>query len=333
MRVESNNRFFFRSLLFFQLPWLRPTLIEVGKHRFFANSDKIPKTLPYACAFVEPIWSKTADGAFILTIEDETTHSTKSKKLTESILPSPSISEVIHKPVLKEKIPSSSMVERQLPSKVSLLSGIKSSNPFADPFRRKNGAFQVYDENNQQKMSNQRSDESATFGVDVPHSLSNANKEKEMIQGSIVEITTKTSALKISEGYNFGHSGTVSNALSNTEKLQLPPIPSADTLALEMMHTRLSAFLKHAIEVDVVSECEAPISVWVTRYVDYTSKYGLGFCSTIGAQALILMILRRLLLALMAKFFTTLNVAEILLQARRRLLIMKCIPLRRILSL
>eukprot|EP00590_Aulacoseira_subarctica_P003813 CAMPEP_0172419456 /NCGR_PEP_ID=MMETSP1064-20121228/5895_1 /TAXON_ID=202472 /ORGANISM="Aulacoseira subarctica , Strain CCAP 1002/5" /LENGTH=563 /DNA_ID=CAMNT_0013158953 /DNA_START=722 /DNA_END=2413 /DNA_ORIENTATION=+ len=254
-------------------PTSRPTLIEVGKHLFFANSDKIPKSLPYACAFVEPTWCKTADGAFILTIEDETTSSTKSIKPTESILPGPLPSAVIHPPVLKEKIPSSSTVERQLPSKIALVSGIKSSNPFADPFRRKTGAFQVYDENNQQKTSSQRSDESATFDVDAPNSLSNANKEKEMIQGSIVEITTKTSALRISEGYNIGQPDT----LSNTEKLQLPPIPSVDTLALEVMHTRLSAFLEHEVEVDVVSECETMISVWVTRYVDYTSKYGLGF--------------------------------------------------------
>jgi len=185
--------------------------------------------------------------------------------------------------------------------------GLKRTNSIPESYVQRDVAFEVFDDYDRESKGNGQScDEreintnslatkSSVTSVGDKRAQVSSTNEKNTIMGSINAITTRTSALSIGDDYSRGRVESMdclgfTSASGTTTKSKLPPVPSTDTLALQLMHTRLSDFLNSGVLPETTSSsgdyCElgdATNSVWVTRYVDYTSKYGLGFLLNDGS--------------------------------------------------
>ena len=95
-------------------------------------------------------------------------------------------------------------------------------------------------------------------------------------KNDVDELTAKTAAFTLSGGGN----STASN--SRRSSAGASAIDN-DMFALETMHQRLSQSFKKGAIKSVEVQPDTSAKKWVTRYVDYTSKYGLGFLLNDGS--------------------------------------------------
>jgi hypothetical protein len=237
--------------------------------------------MPSALAFAEPTWNQTRDGFFIPSFESESTKNCSIGKKIDSA-PHPSTISDSKRSTLTEQVPS--VERRRISALLSKPISTINSNKTAESLGHHCGAFQIYDEYCESKVDDQRSKAQDCTSAAKP---SEANQMKETISGSINDVITKAFALTISDSNNGRVELMSNNALSSAEKRKVPPIPTADNLALELMHSRLCVFFERGLTTEVSTDCKrrggGRISVWVIRYVDYTSKYGLGFLLNNGS--------------------------------------------------
>jgi hypothetical protein len=244
----------------------------VLKHHFFAAIEKIPKVMPSALAYAEPTWKNGFDGFFFPTFESESTNAVTKKTFVSAS----------HAPTESERKRST------LTEQVADLAGRKTSpslfNPTPDIHSNKiteslgqhARAFQIYDEYRDLKTV---APKPMTQVIETSAKPQDENIAREAISGSIDNIIKKAAALSIGDCIN--------GRLPPAEKSKLPPIPTADNLALEQMLSRLCFFFERGStsEGSPTSRklARGSVNVWVVRYVDYTSKYGFGFLLSNGS--------------------------------------------------
>ena len=103
-------------------------------------------------------------------------------------------------------------------------------------------------------------------------------KKKATTTSDVDDLTAQTAAFTLS-GTNGVSSASTSRRLSSSSN----PVDN-DMHALETMHQRLSqSFATGTVPASTPVSPDNGAKKWVTRYVDYTSKYGLGFLLNDGS--------------------------------------------------
>jgi hypothetical protein len=236
--------------------------------------------MPSALAYAEPTWKNGIDGFFFPTFENESTN---------AIIKNTFVS-TLHAPTESEK-KRSTLTEHLADlagRKTSLLSFNPTpnihSNKITESLGQHGRAFQIYDEVHDHKI------DAPKPMTQVIATLAKPQDEKmarEAISGSIDNIIKKAAALSIGDCINGRLDLVNRNALPPAEKSKLPPIPTADNVALEQMLSRLCYFFERGSTSEGSPACRklgrGSVNVWVVRYVDYTSKYGFGFLLSNGS--------------------------------------------------
>lgn len=219
----------------------RPKLDQLVNHPFFTHDPtKIPRSLPSCCTHVAPDWQEDQNGYLIpvLAEADEKKYGSSSKKKTTS-KPRSTLEEITNQEPQREK--HYHRKEERLSS------------------RKPAGQFEIF------------SEESPREEATRPEQRDRVEKDHVQTQAfSPDDIGDRLAACKIDDG---------------DQDTKASPTTDLDADTLKIMYSRLK---------DLGEQVEAnggePISFkparplerggadkWVTRYVDYTSKYGLGF--------------------------------------------------------
>lgn len=234
--------------------------------------------MPSALAYAEPTWRNGVDGSFIPTFESESTIGTV-RKTFDSAHQAFTQAEKRRSPLTEQgtdlEVRKSALVTSKPSPNINI-------NKIPESLGQQGRAFQIYDEYCDHKSESPKP--KAQVIVTSANALDEIRGE---ISGSIDNVIKQTAALSIGNCMNgrldFGNK----NASLSTEKHKLPPIPTADNLALELMHSRLCFFFDRESTTEDSHGCKKigrnNVNVWVVRYVDYTSKYGFGFLLNNGS--------------------------------------------------
>jgi hypothetical protein len=239
-------------------------LETIFSHPFFTHDPtKIPRSLPACCTHVAPDWQEDRDGYLVPVVaeSDERTHRSSKEPSAKA-----SSAAKVQKPPLRES------------------TNVQKEN-FA-PSRKPSTQFEIYNENSSQRPASSRSDKlrssspsSRVKSADREmRQTSNADftaQKSRQAESTTDDILDKFTACTIQDSANEGDS---------PRESQCNGANDADAHALESMYSRLQE-LSARVEANggpTMFKPASPIQVagaekWVTRYVDYTSKYGLGF--------------------------------------------------------
>lgn len=219
----------------------RPKLDQLVSHPFFTHDPtKIPRSLPSCCTHVAPDWQEDQNGYLVpvLAEGDEKKYGSSSKKKTAS-KPRSTLEEITNQDHQREKH------HHRREERVSS--------------RKATGQFEIF------------SEESPREETSRPEHRDRVEEDRVQTQAfNLDEVGDRLASCKIDDG---------------DQDTKASPSTDVDTDTLEIMYSRLK---------DLGEQVEAnggePISFkparplergaadkWVTRYVDYTSKYGLGF--------------------------------------------------------
>ena len=281
-------------------PELRPTLDEVSSHPFFTHADvRIPASLPQSSTQVEPKWRINSKDEIVVdttssssSSENASTggksHSDAPEKATSSRRPLSTRSANANANANANPPPESGATK---PSAVAAApqpppsSSSSSSSNSENKENKQTGkwAFKIYDD----YLSSKSEDKSKS--KTKPKSTTNNNNN------DIADLTAKTAAFsltepKFSETKNISSKSSTLKPSSSSTKTATTENADVDMCALETMHQRLSQSFSNT---DTLSTANNKIfdeggknsaaTTWVTRYVDYTSKYGLGFLLNDGS--------------------------------------------------
>ena len=283
------------------LPLDRPSLDEIRKHPFFAM-HKIPGSLPSTCTVSAPIWSTDEFGELYairptsaLDVNDSNTpksvitHKTTVAGRTESVI-APS-----HNAVGETAKASGGVAKKAVPPKAGAASAGGS-------------AFNIYDDVNdhavEAKLESQSdaaalasssnvepkavtplqrmTEQMASCGVD--------DEVREMPPGSWSSPKPPSTVEQSERNQHAAPSETCSRPQPSS---QSPSASSDDLHELVTIHSRLEECQANYERVQNGGpKAECPLiggevwgsKKWVTRYVDYTSKYGLGFLLNDGSS-------------------------------------------------
>ena len=262
-KVSNHARELIRSMLQTD-PKMRPCLEDLKSHPFF--SERIPNALPHSCTVSEPIWSEDEFGELqavkptsALDIKASSTKQIAAKKTGKPL------------EVLDNILPTAASKNAKAAAPSSTTTKFSIFNELSDqvdckPSTRQNTAVKA--SINDSTPVNKLVDKISAFGFheDVKRAPSMH------LEGSPFNVDTKTTQDRPAPS-------------AHTPKDQQS---SPDDLGeLEVMYRRLVECLSNYERVQnggAKVEPPSPIdrdmwgaTKWVTRYVDYTSKYGLGF--------------------------------------------------------
>lgn len=262
-KVSTLARELIRSMLQTD-PKMRPSLEVLRDHPFF--SERIPNTLPQSCTVSQPIWSVDEFGEI---------HAVKPTSALDIQIP-----QTKNKPTQKPAGKPLEALDNILPSKpIKNSTAIKSSASSSTP------KFNIFNDLGNQieckPTSNTKSDLAATSNQDTP-----INSLTDKMSAFGFDNVKKTPEMSTSP---FDTEGELAQdrpaASADTPKGQ--QTNSDDLNELEAIYSRLTECLGNyervrsgGTKVDPLSPIEVDMwgaTKWVTRYVDYTSKYGLGF--------------------------------------------------------
>ena len=269
----------------------RPKLHQIAVHPFFTQQP-IPKSIPSTATHVEPQWEENEYGELVIA-------SAKNPKL-EPVSAKPGLprSNSVRRPfssrdVNVDRAPSSDrnkapvknsrdVVEGAVKSALSALANIGGRSPGPQP----QPAFRVFDETEDSKRS--ASEPAAIKKASPP---TNTRKLDE-------DIVSRTAAMSIrTQDASPFHAGSIQPSpreyISPTMASTSRQMPSSqanqdnDTHILQDMIDRIESVLEvtsrrsyahvHPDSPSLASFSRGGPQKWVSRYVDYTSKYGLGF--------------------------------------------------------
>lgn len=268
----------------------RPKLEDIAVHPFFTQQF-IPQSLPSTVTSVAPVWDQNELGELVPT---STKTVAKSDPLSKPGLP---LSSVQRRPLVSRDInvdqqltTKSSKTPRDGPEPVkTTLLGLSSATGQVSgqqtPSTSTQPAFRVYDENETENR----------------HSGRNLNSGRKSVQSFQVskaeeEIVTRTAAMSI----RVQDASPLQAPSFNPTPRAVLPSPAVETTAtapqsgleqdmyiLHNMIERIETVLDvssrrsyshvHPDSPSLTAFSRGGPSRWVSRYVDYTSKYGLGF--------------------------------------------------------
>jgi polo-like kinase 1 len=257
-------------------PEQRPTLDEISQHAFFNDGVQIPLFLPSSATQIAPTWMHDEIGQLVpRPIESEENDSNSSKNdSSTATLPSMARGGSVRRLPLKNKDPNI-------------------NNYGSDEYKK---PVQLNDWFNPPPGMVQSAVAAASVKQSTAGALQFERRNKPEIQPAFrVFDETGASSKRSSSGRMDGLVSQTSNLRLNDDAERAPvekPLPvDSDAEVLLLMLERLttvlevskqSEFMYAASQVKEASR-GAPIK-WITRYVDYTSKYGLGFLMNDGSS-------------------------------------------------
>jgi len=301
------------------LPSKRPSLEFIRMHPFFTHdASKIPKSLPLCCTHVAPDWQEDIDGNLVpvLAEAEHNRHQTHNSSRKKQEYRSRSTVEKID-----ENVPQKSTEIKSCGNVEGVTKQKKSANQFyiyddagslpptqsGDNMGHEVGLIQ--DSRKEAISSTQKSrtlppvvadDGSGNGDHKSGHrqlKLSTKSRSTKKITDEIDNLTKKTSACSLKESLQT-NSNTSECATQPTicdrdqnliESETATDTKDGDMKALETMHSRLKEAIDNISSIgegnvlQSVPPVNLSVSRWVTRYVDYTSKYGLGFLLNDGS--------------------------------------------------
>eukprot|EP00557_Chaetoceros_sp_GSL56_P003610 CAMPEP_0176492430 /NCGR_PEP_ID=MMETSP0200_2-20121128/8992_1 /TAXON_ID=947934 /ORGANISM="Chaetoceros sp., Strain GSL56" /LENGTH=743 /DNA_ID=CAMNT_0017889987 /DNA_START=590 /DNA_END=2821 /DNA_ORIENTATION=- len=248
-------------------PENRPDLDTIFAHPFFTHDPKkIPRSLPPCCTHVAPDWQEDREGYLVPVLAEADEH--------QNYGPLPSSTK-------------SSNHNNALTGKVNAMNDKENVNQRA----ASNNKFEIYSETSSQrtglsKLDRQKSSTSTSNIKSVDREFRQGSEDEHLPQNqqrndSMIENMRK---MTIGKGDNISP--------AKTGSLESPTSSNDDDArALQCMYARLKEFglyLESNSKAPVSSKPAQTVEVgraekWVTRYVDYTSKYGLGFLFNDGS--------------------------------------------------
>jgi len=260
-------------------PHKRPTLDEIMEHDFLTNNSfKIPDSLPSTAVRVAPEWREDRDGnLYVVELNDAENvsgyRSSKDKSSTSHLSSR-------RQPFTKKDPNADGLdrdAERNRPSKPSaerradcgpIVSSACAVASAACGSRPSSAGFKIFDETN----SNQKLQQMPS-GKDVLH--------------AVEQLTARTASLSVKD--------ILGEKESTTPTESSPLSPSSGDQDMQIVRSILDNIIHVMAKGDALKENNQydpkmrPASLgkanfWVTRYVDYTSKYGLGFLLNDGSS-------------------------------------------------
>ena len=243
----------------------RPSLAEIAVHPFFTHDiAKIPTSVPLSGTHVAPDWQEDTNGN-IYAVEKESDEKYRlptisSRKRSDS-----------------KKISSSSS-RNPLSSKDANADGGSAGGPESKGIVR---TIHAKDPSKRQSKFNIFDDEAAVREKKATGPVLEERQQYDKLSKAhgVDQISNYQTDVRLSTSPSF----------PETEARSTTPLPhpvssitDKDMQALEAMHNRLrDAFdgAESGFGLEVEPQCDTirGTDKWVTRYVDYTSKYGLGF--------------------------------------------------------
>jgi len=289
VQVSDRAKNLIRSMLQSK-PELRPTLDEVSNHPFFTHADvRIPASLPQSSTQHEPKWRINSRDEIVIDItqqqqgESDTGRTTRSSSKTHSDAPESKPSASSRRPLstrssntntagssqaaTKKETQVSAAAKANANANANAEADKENSKPKEESKGSGKWAFKIYDDYRSSKKDKEN----------TKNTTETSTKTTSDTNGDIAELTARTAALKMtSNTKKIDHKSTLK--VENAD---------VDLCALETMHQRLSqSFSKTDILANgkIFDEGRSSAATtWVTRYVDYTSKYGLGFLLNDGS--------------------------------------------------
>jgi len=250
----------------------RPSLVTIVAHPFFTHDPKkIPRSLPSCCTHVAPDWQEDRDGYLVPILAEADEETQWSSKPSSR----------------RKEVPDSSSRQSQ--------QAVRNSNNYPTeqlsrekendaPSRKPASQFEIYSEKPSRPQSNPRSE--------YPISSSSSrvkSADREIRQSNDTDFTAPTSNRELISDDVLAEKLTACAIQDSpageglVREADEKATSDADANALETMYSRLKD-LGDRVEASgpTTFRPASPIQVagaekWVTRYVDYTSKYGLGF--------------------------------------------------------
>jgi len=255
-------------------PDKRPSLETIVSHPFFTHDPtKIPRSLPACCTHVAPDWQEDAEGYLIPVLAESDDQNQRSTKATS-----------------RRKEVKSDRDHDQAPNREDRHNVGKENDGLS---RNPSSQFEIYSDNQPRRQSSARSERrGAPLSTNVHNSEVGEGRDTRQRDIEFTSQKRDDNADKITE--QFAACNLQDNPTAEDVALELKPNDragsDADAKALETMYTRLRE-LSNRVDVAggstnfrPASPIQAPgAEKWVTRYVDYTSKYGLGFLFSDGS--------------------------------------------------
>lgn len=248
--------------------FFRPSLATIAGHPFFTHDPKkIPQNLPSCCTHVAPDWQEDRNG-YLVPILAEVEENRSSKHSSRRKEKSSSSSQRSDQAPLRDT--NSHSTEQLLRGKENTLQTQKSSKQ-----------FEIYSDGSQRRQASVASEQHRS------RSSRMRSSERELRQEEDIELVSQ----KTNEADDITDKLTAC-AIQDCPKDSPPERQpngngegsDADVIALNAMYSRLKdlgtlaeASSNHASNKPATPIDAGGAKTWVTRYVDYTSKYGLGF--------------------------------------------------------
>lgn len=244
-------------------PEKRPSLESIMAHPFFSHNPRsIPSSLPSCCTHVAPEWEEDENGNLVAIVseEDEIKYSKdRSSKMKKG-----------------ESEYSSSLPIReskQYPTQQSLQSSNRDTYGRLSS-RASSRNFEIYTESSTYQKSDSDSNRGSTLPSEDETNTRNFQVRASKLDRNVTEDLTEKMALCSVKDEMMQSKQGAKNYID-------------DGKALEIMYARLK---DHLCRSEVASSNSTARQItndeattWVTRYVDYTSKYGLGFLFNDGS--------------------------------------------------
>lgn len=253
-----------QALLSFPHRCNRPTLEQIAAHPFFThNTAMIPKSVPLSGTHIAPDWQEDPNGK-IYAVE----------KASDEKYRRPTISSRRKKSAAESTsavtaAPSADLKAASTSGRHALASKNPNSDSTAATAANAKSSGAVGSETKQQPVSSSSKFNIFEEGKDSERKASGGGHHENPPQADLFSPSINGQA-----------------TAANTATASSSPTSSSadkDMHALEVMHNRLQNAFDAAGAIASLQRSKSPAGraeqpdIWVTRYVDYTSKYGLGF--------------------------------------------------------
>jgi len=297
------------------LPDKRPSLEYIQNHPFFTHdASKIPKSLPSCCTHVAPDWQEDADGNLVPVLaeaEDSRYQSQSSSRRKQEYRGRSAVEKIEEKPPSPQRIAQTKdnveAIARQRQKQSANQFYIYDDAGDLPPTHNSQnmghevGLMQENRKINQmQELAPQLVIEGGNDGRPVSSNsqpkASAKSRPTKKCAGDIDTLTKKISAFSLKESLprdsnepECFNKPSCHNGDQNRIEKETVGAQDNDMKALEAMHTRLKGAIDNSTtgggsnEIQSIPPQSSGVSRWVTRYVDYTSKYGLGFLLNDGS--------------------------------------------------
>mmetsp|Transcript_15868 Transcript_15868/g.22599 ORF Transcript_15868/g.22599 Transcript_15868/m.22599 type:complete len:820 (+) Transcript_15868:169-2628(+) len=280
-----------RDLIYHMLqtrPNKRPSLHDIAKHPFFTHDKtKIPKSLPSCCTHIAPDWQEDSDGFLVPLLADE-----ESRNKQYPNLSSRKKSEINQEKKLVTKLLPP--IETSVDNNFKDTNEGKHKKASYPPSVKPNDNLESKEAcgSDKEDLANDDTGHNILTHEKPPHptKLSAQESANVKVYASEVSVEPKHDILEAPTHNQLdckaGIQSSCNSSDGNHVRCKSNHIDN-DMETLELMHERLVKCLEingicHSESENITANVLYP-EKWVTRYVDYTSKYGLGFLFNDGS--------------------------------------------------